>query len=428
MAVQSSWQRVGCNYQALKDAADIYSIPYNPVFFSYAIVTPSAVTLYVDDSKLPEEVKKYLGDKVKIEPYESVFEGLTALSKEASEVSDKTESSKKFLTSNRASWALNKALGGEDKVEESRSPIGDAKAVKNEVELEGMRQCHIRDGAALSEYFAWLEDQLINKKAKLDEVDGADKLEAIRKKHDMFMGLSFDTISSTGPNAAVIHYKPEKGECAVIDPNAIYLCDSGAQYRDGTTDTTRTLHFSEPTEMERKAYTLVLKGNIALERVKFPKGTTGFAVDVLARQFLWAEGLDYRHGTGHGVGSFLNVHEGPIGIGTRVQYSEVSLAVGNVVSNEPGYYEDGKFGIRIENMVMVQEVETQHKFGDKPYLGFERVTMTPHCRKLVDMSLLTEDEKKFINEYHEEVFTKTSGFFEKDALTLAWLKRETAPY
>jgi Xaa-Pro aminopeptidase len=192
-----------------------------------------------------------------------------------------------------------------------------------------------------------LEDQLINKKATLDEVDGADKLESIRSKHNGFMGLSFDTISSTGANAAIIHYKPEKGECATIDPKAIYLCDSGAQYQDGTTDTTRTLHFGEPTEMERKAYTLVLKGNIALELIKFPKGTTGFAIDALARQFLWAEGL---------------------------------------------------------------------------------VTMTPHCRNLVDMSLITEDEKKFINDYHKEVFEKTSEYFKDDALTLNWLKRETAPY
>lgn len=403
------------------------SIPYNPVFFSYAVVTPTEATLYVDESKLTPEVKEHLGNKVTIKPYEAVFNDLTALSAEASETKgDAVE--KKFLTSNRASWALNKALGGEDRVDEIRSPIGDAKAVKNEVELEGMRQCHIRDGAALSEYFAWLEDQLIAKGATIDEVDAADKLESIRAKHDHFMGLSFDTISSTGANAAVIHYKPEKGLCSVIDPKAIYLCDSGAQYRDGTTDTTRTLHFSEPSETEKTAYTLVLKGNIALERVKFPKGTTGFALDVLARQFLWSEGLDYRHGTGHGVGSFLNVHEGPIGIGTRVQYSEVSLAVGNVISNEPGYYEDGKFGIRIENMIMVKEVETKHKFGDKPYLGFERVTMTPHCRKLVDASLLTEDEKTFINEYHQEVFDKTSKFFEKDSLAMTWLKRETAPY
>jgi Xaa-Pro aminopeptidase len=386
------------------------------------------VTLYVDESKLPADVKNHLGDKVTVRPYEAIFDDATALSKEAFAANSETDSKKKFLTSNRASWALSKALGGEDKVEETRSPVGDAKAVKNDVELEGMRQCHIRDGAALSEYFAWLQDQLVTKKATLDEVDGADKLEEIRKKHDKFMGLSFDTISSTGPNAAVIHYKPEKGACSVIDPKAIYLCDSGGQYQDGTTDTTRTIHFTEPTDMEKKAYTLVLKGNIALERVKFPKGTTGFALDAMARQFLWAEGLDYRHGTGHGVGSFLNVHEGPIGIGTRVQYSEVSLAVGNVISDEPGYYEDGKFGIRIENMVMVREVETNHKFGDKPYLGFEHVTLVPHCRNLVDMSLLTDDEKKFINDYHQEVFDKTGSYFENDPLTLAWLKRETAAY
>lgn len=404
------------------------SIPYNPVFFSYAVVTPTTATLYIDESKLTPEAKEHLGDKVTLRPYDAIFDDVTALSAEAFEASSATSEKKKFLTSTRASWALNKALGGEERVEEVRSPIGDAKAIKNDVELEGMRQCHIRDGAALTEYFAWLEDQLINKGATLDEVDGADKLESIRAKHDLFMGLSFDTISSTGPNAAVIHYKPEKGACSVIDPKAVYLCDSGGQYQDGTTDTTRTLHFGEPTEMEKKAYTLVLKGNIALERIKFPKGTTGFALDAMARQFLWAEGLDYRHGTGHGVGSFLNVHEGPIGIGTRVQYSEVSLSVGNVISDEPGYYEDGKFGIRIENMIMVKEVETKHKFGDKPYLGFERVTLTPHCRKLVDMSLLTEDEKNFINEYHQEVFDKTSKFFEQDALTMAWLKRETAPY
>jgi len=404
-------------------------IPYNPVFFSYAVVTPTDVTLYVDDSKLDEEVKKHLGD-VKIRPYEAIFGDITALSTAESKDADTDEKKPqpKFLISTKASWALSEALGGGDKVDELRSPVGDAKAVKNETELEGMRQCHIRDGAALSEFFAWLEDQLITKSATLDEVAAADKLEAIRSKHDLFKGLSFDTISSTGPNAAVIHYKPEPGSCSVIDPKAIYLCDSGAQFLDGTTDTTRTMHFGEPTEMQRKAYTLVLKGNIALEQIKFPKGVSGFALDSLARQYLWAQGLDYRHGTGHGVGSFLNVHEGPIGIGTRVQYSEVPLAVGNVISNEPGYYEDGKFGIRIENIIMVREVKTEHQFGDKPFLGFENVTMTPMCRKLIEPSLLTENEKKWLNDYHAEVYEKTHTYFEKDELTMKWLKRETAAY
>ncbi|GAM86859.1 hypothetical protein ANO11243_048790 [Dothideomycetidae sp. 11243] len=401
-------------------------IPYNPVFFSYAVVTPTTTTLYIDESKLVGNAKAHLAG-VEIRPYESIFSEVEALVA-SMPASDGSTPRKKYLISTAASWALSKALGGEENVQEVRSPVQDAKAVKNETELEGMRQCHIRDGAALSEYFAWLEDQLVAKGAKLDEVEGADKLEAIRSKHDRFVGLSFDTISSTGPNAAVIHYKPEPGACSVIDPKAIYLCDSGAQYLDGTTDTTRTLHFGKPTEMEKKTFTLVLKGHIALDLMVFPKGTSGFALDASARQYLWQYGLDYRHGTGHGVGSYLNVHEGPIGIGTRVQYTEVPLAVGHVISNEPGYYEDGKFGIRIENMFMVKETKTEHQFGDKPFLGFEHVTMVPMCRNLIDTSLLTSIERDWLNNYHKEVLDKTKGFFKDDALTMKWLERETAPF
>ncbi|KAI9669602.1 MAG: hypothetical protein M1831_007298 [Alyxoria varia] len=400
-------------------------IPYNPVFFSYASVTAESATLYVDERKLESDVKAHLGNAVTLKPYEAVFDDAAALGKSAH--SDATEGNKKkVLLSNKGSWALYQALGGEEKVEEARSPVGDEKAIKNETELKGMRECHIRDGAALIEYFAWLEDQLINKGVKLDEVQGADKLEELRSKKDLFVGLSFPSISSTGENAAVIHYQPEPGNCSTIDSTKVYLCDSGAQYLDGTTDTTRTIHFGEPTEMERKAYTLVLKGNIALECVKFPKGTTGFALDAMARQFLWAEGLDYRHGTGHGVGSYLNVHEGPIGIGARVQYAEVPLSIGNVVSDEPGYYEDGKFGIRIENVIMVKQAETRHSFGDKPYFGFEHATLVPMCRKLVDTTLLSKEERAWLNAYHKEVEEKTSPYFKGDDLTLKWLKRECA--
>ncbi|KAI1304302.1 aminopeptidase-like protein [Xylaria venustula] len=406
-------------------------IPYNPVFFSYAVVTPDEATLYIDSSKLSEECQAFLKqNKVAVKPYKDIFSDVSALGQVAK--AQRTEelrtgggSKKKFLVSNKASWALKRALGGDEFVEEARSPLADAKAIKNETELEGMRACHIRDGAALIEYFAWLEDQLLVKKANIDEVEAADKLEACRAKHDHFVGLSFDTISSTGPNAAVIHYKPEKGSCSTIDPAAIYLCDSGAQYLDGTTDTTRTLHFGTPTEREIEAYTLVLKGNIALDTTVFPKLTTGFAIDCMARQFLWREGLDYRHGTGHGVGSFLNVHEGPIGIGTRAQFFEVPLSPGNVISNEPGFYEDGSFGIRIENIIMVKEVQTKHKFGDKPFLGFEHVTMVPYCRKLIDPNLLTAAEKQWLNDYNADILEKTKAYFEKDDLALAWLKRET---
>lgn len=279
------------------------SIPYNPVFFAYAIITPTTAELYVDDDKLTPEVKAHLGEDVVVKPYDSIFADAKALSAARKQAGG--EAASKFLLPNKASWALSLSLGGEEQVEETRSPIGDAKAIKNKTELEGMRACHIRDGAALTEYFAWLENELINKKSTLDEVDAADKLEQVRSKHDLFAGLSFDTISSTGPNGAVIHYKPEKGSCSIIDPNAIYLCDSGAQYYDGTTDVTRTFHFGKPTDLEKKAFTLVLKGFIALDCAVFPKGTSGFALDVLARQFLWKEGLDYLHGTGHGIGSYL---------------------------------------------------------------------------------------------------------------------------
>ena len=284
------------------------SIPYNPVFFSYAAVTASTATLYVDDSKLDHKVVEHLSKHVTIKPYDDVFGDAKAMgeSSDALANGDVPPAAKaKFLLSNKASWALWQALGGEDKVEEARSPISDAKAIKNETEVNGMKECHIRDGAALIEYFAWLEDELVNKGVTLDEVQAADRLEDLRATKHFFMGLSFPTISSTGANAAIIHYKPEKDTCSKIDPKAIYLCDSGAQYLDGTTDTTRTIHFGEPTGMEKKAYTLVLKGNIALERAIFPKGTSGFAIDCLARQFLWRYGLDYRHGTGHGVGSYL---------------------------------------------------------------------------------------------------------------------------
>jgi Xaa-Pro aminopeptidase len=405
-------------------------IAYNPVFFSYAIITQDEATLYVDESKLTDAVKSHLASSVKIKPYDAIFADVATIATSINATSSEASSApkKKFLLSTKASWALSLKLGGEANTEIVRSPVGDAKAIKNATELEGFRQCHIRDGAALTEYFAWLEDTLVNKKESVDEVTAGDKLESIRSKHENFVGLSFDTISSTGPNAAVIHYKPERGNCATIDPTKIYLCDSGAQYLDGTTDTTRTLHFGTPTDMERKAYTLVLKGVIALDTVIFPKGTNGLAIDALARHALWQEGLDYRHGTGHGVGSFLNVHEGPIGVGTRVSYTEVALSAGNVISDEPGYYQDGDFGIRIENIIMCKEVKTTHGFGGKPWLGFECVTMTPLCRKLVDETLLTAQEIKWVDNYHKMVLEKTKSYFEgRDEKTLKWLERECQP-
>ncbi|KAK9768934.1 hypothetical protein K7432_000060 [Basidiobolus ranarum] len=396
-------------------------IQCNPVFFSYALITEKEAILYINEEKLTDEVKAHIGANVQVHPYNAIWEQLKQTSVQAA-----TEK-KKLLMANRASFALYETIGAEN-VHELRSPIGDAKSIKNEVELEGMRQCHLRDAAALISYFAWLEDELINKgNTNISEVDGADKLEQFRREQADFFDLSFDTISSTGPNGAIIHYKPEKETCSIIDKNQIYLCDSGAQYLDGTTDVTRTIHFTNPTEYERECYTRVLKGHIALDTLVFPQGTTGYQIDAFSRSSLWKAGLDFRHGTGHGVGSFLNVHEGPHGIAIRASANEVGLSKGMTVTDEPGYYEDGKFGIRIENILLIREEKTSYNFGNRSYLGFEHITLVPMMRKLIQSSLLNSEELKWVNDYHTLTRTKIAPLLENNKLAYDWLIRETSP-
>ena len=321
-----------------------------------------------------------------------------------------------------------------------------------------MRQCHIRDGTALVEYFAWLENELLNGK-KLDEVEAADKLEQIRRYSTDFGFLTIvkriylldcRSIQSVRPvqmeQSFTINRKTipaqqsiQRQFTSVIQAlNSSIPIEGSTDRRDGTTDTTRTISF-HPTSLEQsRAYTLVLKGHIAIDRAIFPKSTTGFQIDSLARQFLWSEGLDYFHGTGHGVGSFLNVHEGPAGIGPRIAYNEAALKPGMVLSNgidlhrlglmvEPGFYKDSDFGIRIENVVIVKEVETPYQFGDRPYYGFEHVTMVPMDRRLIEIKLLDEKERKWVDDYHKEVWEKISPRIEKDGLAWKWLHRECQP-
>ncbi|CAG8516624.1 9250_t:CDS:10 [Racocetra fulgida] len=382
-------------------------VEYNPVFFSYSLITKDEAILYIDDRKLNKEVRDHLGPDVKYRPYDAIFEDLQ-------------EHSVKLKNDNQ------------DNIEETRSPVTDAKAIKNEVELEGMRQCHLRDACALINYFAWLEDEIANGKT-VTEMDGSIKFTELghckpyfREQSD-FMGPSFATISASGPNAAVIHYQPQPESCAVIDPNLLYLCDSGGQYKDGTTDVTRTIHLRKPTEQEKRAFTRVLQGHIAIDRAIFPKGTTGNFLHVLARTSLWRDGLDYRHGTGHGVGCFLNVHEGPQGIGTRIAFNDVPLQAGMTVTNEPGYYEDDKFGIRIETVLFVREVETPNNFGERGYLGFEHITYVPIQTSLVDVSLLSPIEHKWLNDFNAECLQKLEPLMTPNSPGLRWLKRETAP-
>ncbi len=294
-------------------------IPYNPVFFSYALITPTKVILYINDVKVPNDVKELLlsFEGFEIKDYNQIWNDAKELRskivelrsnsiKSSSLESQEVRGKSLFLASTTASWELVNAFG-EENVQLISSPVEILKGQKDEVEIQGQKNAHIKDGVALVRYFSWLEQQL-NNGATLDEVEAADKSTEFRQQMEDFVGLSFDTISSTGKNAAIIHYSPIKGQCSIIDSNEIYLNDTGAQYRDGTTDTTRTLHFGTPKENEIHAYTLVLKGHIAVATAVFPEGANGYMLDTLARQYLWSEGLDYRHGTGHGVGSFLNVH------------------------------------------------------------------------------------------------------------------------
>jgi Xaa-Pro aminopeptidase len=305
------------------------------------------------------------------------------------------------------------------------------KAVKNETELNGMRACHIRDGAAMCNFFDWvervLEGELLHM-VPLNEVTVADRLELFRKEQKDFMGLSFPTISGSGPNGAVIHYHPMRDTCREVNTKELYLVDSGAQYRDGTTDITRTVHFGKPSDLERETFTRVLQGHNQLARAVFPPTTVGPTLDVLARAPLWKLGLDYRHGTGHGVGHFLNVHEGPHGIHMPSRQGSgltTPLQPGMVVTNEPGYYHDGQFGIRIESVLVVNKAKTSHKMDGKDYLCFETITMCPIQRKLINTSLLTAEEVDWLNTYHNTVWERVSPLLEGSAK--AWLKRNCLP-
>ncbi|KAG1815096.1 peptidase M24, structural domain-containing protein [Suillus subaureus] len=392
-------------------------IDFNPVFFAYAVVTPTKAILFMNDAQVQHSIKTFLGSDVEIRPYESFIPSLRQLAATLGANKDKP-----MLLGDKTSLAVVEAIGQENAVL-IPSPVAAMKAIKNETEIEGFRKCHIRDGAALTRYFAWLEEQL-NGGAELNESQAAAKLEEFRSELDLFRGLSFTTISSTGPNAAVIHYSPDPDDCAVIKKDQIYLCDSGGQYLDGTTDVTRTLHFGTPTDEEKRAFTRVLQGHISIDTAIFPTGTSG--ADSFARRALWQEGWDYRHGTGHGVGHFLNVHEGPHGIGTRIAYNSTSLKAGMTVSNEPGYYADGRYGIRTESVVIVREAETPNNFGNG-YLCFEHVTMCPIQTKLIDFSVLTAQEKEWLNSYHAETLEKVGPLLRNDLRALQWLERECSP-
>ncbi|MBA0881538.1 hypothetical protein Goshw_025792 [Gossypium schwendimanii] len=428
----SSEKARGIIITALDEVAWLYNIrgsdvSYSPVVHAFAIVTLNSAFLYVDKRKVSSKVSSSLqANGIEVREYGVVSSDAAMLASnqldQATGVNfgqngvcqnDTCDNDLIWVDAASCCYALFSKLDA-NKVLLQQSPLALAKALKNPVELDGLKNAHIRDGAAVVQYLVWLDKQMqeiygasgyflegevtskkIPETMKLTEVSVSDKLEGFRASKEHFRGLSFPTISSVGPNAAIIHYSPQAKTCAELDPNSIYLFDSGAQYLDGTTDITRTVHFGKPSAHEKACYTSVLKGHIALGNAQFPNGTNGYSLDILARIPLWRYGLDYRHGTGHGIGSYLNVHEGPHQISFRPQARNVPLQVSMTVTDgymyyciaevitnrirkflfpEPGYYEDGNFGIRLENVLVIKEADTEFNFGDKGYLSFEHIT------------------------------------------------------
>mmetsp|Transcript_16804 Transcript_16804/g.50883 ORF Transcript_16804/g.50883 Transcript_16804/m.50883 type:complete len:382 (+) Transcript_16804:1151-2296(+) len=331
-----------------------------------------------------------------------------------------------FGSLSQVTYALRRAAGSA--AVERSSPLSLPKACKNEAELKGMFNVHYRDGAALAVFFSWLERHVKKEGGRPTEKDIAEQVAAARASFGAF-DLSFPTIAGVGPNGAIIHYDCSKAENpAIFDGTQMLLLDSGGQYAEGTTDVTRTIHLGDPTPWEREMFTRVLKGNIGLDATQFPDGTPGMAIDAFARAALWQVGLDYLHGTGHGVGAGLNVHEGPQSISARYG-NQVGLREGMICSNEPGYYEAGAFGIRIENLLVVRKRSTKHEMRGRQFLGFDQLTHVPIQKSLMDVSLLTAAEVEWINDYHARVWDNVSPLLPEDtyAEARAWLQRWTTP-
>ncbi len=364
-------------------------IEYNPLVISYAIISQDKSWLFIDKEKVSNEAQDILAQSgVTVEAYEKFGEHLAKIK------------SSIFLDDKTANYAMFSKISDKATIVFGVSPIIHKKACKNSVEINGTKNAHIKDAVAVINFLSW-----VNKTWKygIDEISAADKLEAFRHEQEGLMGLSFATISGFASNGAVIHYRATDATVKTIDDSNLYLVDSGGQYLDGTTDITRTIHLGEPTKEQKRHYTLVLKGHLALGRAVFPHGTCGEHLDTLARSPLWSEFLNYRHGTGHGVGSFLCVHEGPQRISTA--HSGVPLLPGMIVSNEPGVYIDGSHGVRIENLCLVSEVTAPRALASDygPFYELQNLTLVPYDKKLIDMKMLSFEEKAQLKQYYKTI-------------------------
>ncbi|HTW54200.1 MAG TPA: aminopeptidase P family protein [Stellaceae bacterium] len=388
-------------------------VPHTPLPLSFAILkADGAVTLFIDRRKLTPGLDRHLGNSVTIEAPDRLGAVLEGLAKEGRVQVDPASA---------ASWVFDRLAGAGAQIVRAADPCMVPKACKNAVELHGTREAHRRDGAAVTRFLAWLARSA--PLGDLKEIAASDRLEAFRKEGKYFRDLSFPTISGAGSNGAIVHYRASPETEKVLEPGTLYLLDSGAQYLDGTTDITRTIAIGKPSDEMRENFTRVLKGHIALARARFPKGTTGSQLDGFARRALWEVGLDYDHGTGHGVGSYLSVHEGPQRISKAA--NSQPLLPGMIVSNEPGYYKTGAYGIRIENLIVVQPEEELSKDSGREMLSFETITLAPIDRYLVVAERLDYYEKLWFNAYHARV-RETIGPI-VDAETARWLEQATAP-
>jgi Xaa-Pro aminopeptidase len=381
-----------------------------PLPLSFAIVHQDGrVAWFLDTRKVGDDVRGHVGDGVEIAERSAFLPALDGLRGKRVRTDAATAA---FAIDERLRAAGATVVAGED-------PCALPKARKNAAELEGARAAHRRDGAAVCRFLAWLEREGSN--GQLGEIAASDRLEAFRRESPEFRDLSFHTISGAGPNGAIVHYRSSPETERKITPGELYLVDSGAQYPDGTTDITRTVAIGPPPAEAARHFTLVLKGHVAIARARFPVGTGGIQLDALARRALWEHGLDYDHGTGHGVGSYLSVHEGPQRMARN--QNGVPLEAGMIVSNEPGYYKTGAYGIRIENLVVVTPLQIEG--GERPMFGFETLTLVPIDRRLVRREMLTDDEAAWLNDYHARVRKEISP--RVDEQTRAWLEAATAP-
>ncbi len=414
--VRKEMEKKGADYfliGSLDDIAWVYNIrgrdvACNPVVISYALISKDKAWLFVDKDKVEDDVESHLKENgIEVDEYDKVIDYVKNIEK----------GSKVFIDPSRINRWLYKGIPKECEIIEGVNITTKLKGIKNSTEIKNQKNAYIKDGVALVKFLYWLDENL--GKIKITEVSAAEKLEEFRKKQDGFIEPSFDTIAAYKENAAMMHYKAEEEKSNYeLKKEKMFLVDSGGQYYDGTTDITRTIVLGDITEEEKRDFTLTLKGHINLINARFLYGATGSSLDVLARYPLWQEGIDYKCGTGHGVGFLLNVHEGPHRISTIPD--KVKMEKGMVVTIEPGVYKAGKHGIRIENVAVVAEdIETD----SGQFMKFETISYCPIDLDGIDVDMLTEEERKWLNNYHKEVYEKISPYLKDDERE--WLKKET---